>query len=491
MAIIQFGEYTPDLPSYLNTGSTVAKNVIPSGTSYQAFQGPAIYSSAIDAAAKGAFRARTSDGSTYNFVGNETKLYSLLAAAWNDVSDAGGYLTAGDDVWEFTQFGQDVIATNYGNTPQSFTMGTSSLFADLAGSPPKARHVATIRDFLVFGNTTDIDGVIPNRVRWSAIGDPTDWTPSSVTQSDFQNLDGAGGWVQKIVGGEYGIVFQERAVWRMTYVGSPSVFQVDQVELGRGALAPGSVVKTGNLIYYLGEDGFYVLDGQSSTPIGTNRVDKTFFNDLDASYLYNIYSCADPVSKIIYWSYPGSGNMGGKANKILMYNYSPNATKRWSIAEVDTECLFISAGEDSSLDDLDTISSSIDSLPFSLDARAYKGNTNILSGFDLSHRMVNFNGDPLDATIETGEFTLHENARSQVTLVRPVVDGSATVTVQMGTRDKLSDSVSYDSVTTLNNAGDAPVRTNARFHRARVNVSGDFNHAQGIEVVKYTKAGIR
>jgi len=492
MAFIPLGEYTPDLPDYMNTGATVAKNVLPSGTSYQPFLGPSVYTSnGLTAACKGAVRGRDPSNVSYNFAGDTTKLYRLSSAAWSDVSKVGGYTTSSDDVWEFTQWGNQILATNYTDTIQTYTMGTSSAFADLSGTPPKARHIGVVRDFVVVANTNDSDGALPYRVRWCAIGDPTNWTVSSVTQADYQNLDGPGGWCQKVIGGEYGVIFQERAIWRMTYVGSPAIFQFDQVESGRGTPAPGSVVKVGNFIAYLGIEGFYIFDGQQSISIGANRIDKTFYDDLDQNYLFNISSAVDPAQQIIYWAYPGVGNSSGRPNKILMYNYSPSATKRWSYAETETEFIYLSAGEGYTLDSLDTYSTDLDSLPFSLDSRVWTGNTSNLSGFNSSHKLVNYTGTALDAIIETGEATLHENNRTQVMKVRPVIDGSGTVTVQMGTRDTLADSVTWDSAVSLTTAGDAPVRTNARFHRARINISGGFNDAQGIEVVDFKKAGVR
>lgn len=493
MPLIPFGEYTPDLPPYLNTGATVAKNVIPFGNDYAAFPSPVVYSSnGLNSACKGAFSGRSNAGSAYNFAGSGTKLYRLTGGAFDDVSIAGDYSTAADDVWEFTQWGQQVLATNYTDPIQTYTMGTSTDFANLGGTPPKARHIGVVRDFVVTANTNDTDGALPYRVRWSALGNEASWTVSSVTQADYQNLDGPGGWCQKVVGGEYGVIFQERAIWRMTYVGSPTVFQFDQVEFGRGTPAPNSVTKVGNFIFYLGIDGFYIFDGQQSIPIGENRVNKTFYDDLDQTYLYNISSAVDPEKQVIYLAYPGVGNNNGRPNKILMYNYSPNATKRWSYAETETEWIFLSLGEGYTLDGLDTVSTNLDLLEFSLDSRVWTGNVRNLSGFNSSHKMVNYTGTALDATIETGEATLHENHRTQVTKVRPVVDGtSATVTVQLGTRNALSESVTWDSSVSLNSTGDAPVRTNARFHRARVNISGDFNFAQGIEVVDFRKAGVR
>jgi hypothetical protein len=106
------------------------------------------------------------------------------------------------------------------------------------------------------------------------------------------------------------------------------------------------VVKVGNLIFYLGIDGFYVFDGNSSTSIGANKVDKTFYDDLDLSYQSRIYGTADFDKQIIYWLYPASGNSSGRGNKILCYNYSPSAKNRWSVIEdIDFEFLYTSLSE--------------------------------------------------------------------------------------------------------------------------------------------------
>jgi hypothetical protein len=491
MVYIPFGEYTPDLPDYLNPGLLTAKNVLPSGNSYRQFPGQSIYSDALTAACKGATRARDSSGNSINFAGDASKLYKLVNSTWTDISKVGGYVTAADDVWEFTQFGTKVIATNYDDTIQIYDMASSSSFADLGGTPPKARHIAVVRDFVVTANTNDSDGVLPHRVRWSGLGNEATWTISSSTQADYQDLGGPWGWCQKVVGGEYGVIFQERGIWRMTYVGSPDVFQFDLVESNKGTIAPGSVVKVGNLIGYLGIDDFYIFDGQQSISIGVNKIAETFFSDLDATYLYNIWSAVDPDSQLMYWAYPGVGNTSGRPNKMLIYNYSPNATKRWAYAETEVECLFLSAGVGYTLDSLDSISSSLDSLQFSLDSKVWTGNSNNLSGFNSSHKMVNFTGSALDAVLDTGDFQINEGYRSQVNLMRPVVDGSGTVTVQVGTRNLLSSSISWGSALSVNSIGDVPAKAEARYHRLRTNITGGFNDAQGIEVVDAQKTGAR
>ncbi len=492
MPIIEFGEYTPDLPDYKNPGSTEAKNVTPSGTSYKQFLGPTVLSSdAVDDTCRGAFSTRDADGNSTTFVAVDDKLYKYDSNSHTDESN-GTYNLGTDERWEFTQLGFTVVASNIADNMQQWTLGTSTDFADLDAGAPKARHIGTVRTFLVAGNTDDADGVLPHRVRWSAIGDPTDWTVSSATQSDYQDLAGEGGWVQRIIGGEYGVVFLEREIYRMTYVGSPVVFQFDAVEKHRGTPAPGSCIKVGNWIFYLADDGFYIFDGQESIPIGANRIDRTFWADVDPAYLWNIWTAVDPDDKIIYCAYPNNDATAGRPNRILMYNYAPNATRRWSYAETDMAMIFNQQAEGYTLEGLDAVSSDLDALAFSLDSRAWTNNQTVLAGYNSANKLVTFSGDPLDAVLETTEAALKEGRRCRITRTRPLVEGSnATITLQVGEKNKTNEAVSWQGVRSQLSSGDIPVRSNAFYHRFRANISGGFDHAIGVEVYDPMDAGKR
>lgn len=491
--MIEFGEWLPDLPPLENPGATEAKNVIPHGASYKQFTGLSVYSSALGARCQGAASGRDNDGNVFLFSGDASKLYKIAAATWADVSKGGGYSCAADSMWSFTQWGEQFLASQVGDVIQSFTMGTDTNFSNLSATAPQARFITVVRDFVVAGNTYDVsDGSVPFRVRWSAIGDPTDWTVSAATQADFQDLNSAHGWITGIVGGEYGIIFQERAITRMTYVGSPTVFQFDEIEAGYGTNAPGSICKIGTMTAYLGEDGFYIFDGTSSTPISHNKVSKTFYNDMDQSYMHRITSVVDPLNQVIFWAYPGSGNTEGTPNRVIMFNYAANSTKRWAWAEIDTEMiarLAISAGY--TLDSLDSVSTSLDLLEFPLDSRVWIDNTVSLSAFNTDHKLCFFNGSPLDAVLETGEAEITKGRRTRLSKIRPLVDGGSTITCQIGYRNVLTASVSWGSVIGPNSTGDVEVRNNSRYHRARVNASGGFTYAQGVEVVESSHGGKR
>ncbi|BCV04958.1 MAG: hypothetical protein CM15mV95_300 [Caudoviricetes sp.] len=73
------------------------------------------------------------------------------------------------------------------------------------------------------------------RVKWSGINDSSTWTPSQATQSGFQDIVGSHGNIQAIVGGECCVIFMEKAIYRMSYVGVPLVFQFDKIADNLGA----------------------------------------------------------------------------------------------------------------------------------------------------------------------------------------------------------------------------------------------------------------
>lgn len=478
--IIPFGDYTPDLPKLGNPGATTAKNILPGAVGYLQFPSLTAYSDALTAYCRGAMSAMDTTGDVHSYSGDETKLYRMVSATQTDSSKVGGYSCAADSYWEFAKWGNKCIATNYDDNIQAITLGGTT-FADLAASAPKARHISVVRDFVMVGNTYDAsDGDVPNRVRWCALNDETDWTVSATTQADYQDLQGNGGWVQSIVGGERAVIFQERSIWLATYVGSPTVFTFDKIEDARGAFCPRSPIQVGGITYYIADDGFYAFTGGQSAPIGHGKVDRTFLADLNDDYLHRVTAAAIPNEKVIIWSYPGSGSADGTPNKCIMYNW---ASQKWAVAEFDHELVFRAMSLGVSLDGLDALYAQIDSIPFSLDSKVWMGGKLQLAAFDTSHKIGYFTGTALDAVIETGEFQPEgfTGLRSEITEVVPVVDGG-THTVQMGTRETQAGSISWGSASAENSSGICPVRSNSRFHRVRTNVTGGFTTASGVLV---------
>jgi len=148
---------------------------------------------------------------------------------------------------------------------QVFDLTSSVFFADLAGSPPLARYISVVNDFVV------LTGLVSNynRIQWSARGNCTGWT-AGVNSSDFQDFYD-GGACKTVAGGEMsGILLQDSITRPMTYqAGSDVIFSFDKIADDIGILAPLSLIKSSNRLFFLSASGFQEsMDGSVPTPIG-------------------------------------------------------------------------------------------------------------------------------------------------------------------------------------------------------------------------------
>jgi hypothetical protein len=498
---LPFGPWLPDQAQFENPGTSTALNVLPrTPKSYGPAPSLSTVTGALDDRCQGAMYVRDNATNVHGFAGDVSKLYTVVAGstAWVDVSKVGGYTTNNEERWVFAMFGERVIATNFADPIQSYIMNSSALFADLAAAAPKARYIARVKDFIMVANTEDpIDGAVPQRVWWPAIDDPTNWpTPGSDTaaslQSDLQDLVGEGGWNMGIVGGlsaADAVIFQERCLWRAQYIGPPAVFSFAVLANALGTPAPGSIVQVGEHAYYLADTGFYMTDGLATVPIGDQQVDKTFWSLVDPTYLFRVTAGVDPVNKLIYWAFAGPQNVDGTPNYIIAYNWS---LKQWSLLQQDTEVIFRALSTGYTLDQLDPFGD-LETLPFSLDSRAWTGGRLNLAAFLTDHTAGIFGGPPLAATIDTSEANLNPRGLTHIDRVFPVVD-TAQATITIGQRNIPSAAVSWGTpAAMLTTTGSCPVRSTARYQRARLSIpaGATWTHAQGIMAPDARAAGKR
>jgi len=479
--VIPFGPWLPDRPNFANPGLITAKGVIPSADGYRPMKGLSVQSTALTARCRGAAAIKTTAGQVSLYAGDATKLYLFGSGAFADASGAT-YTTAAGNGWEFAAFGNTLIATNYNDLVQSVLAGGTT-FADMITSTlkPKAKHVDVIREFVFLGYTNDAtDGEKPNRVWWSALDDQADFDPSVTTQSDYQDI-AYGGAVQRIVGGvEYGLVVLETAIVRVTYIRPPLIFSFDAIDRDRGTDIPNSVIAHGRRVFMHTQEGFAICDGSSVVPIGDEAVDRTFRNQFNPGNAHMVSAAIDPVNKLYLIAFPGENSVAGACNKLWAYNWGQN---KWSEIEVDLDFVLRALTPGYSLDNLDTISGTLDGLAYSLDSDVWKGGVLKLAAFNTDHKLAYFDGDNLAAEFVPGDYQPSPLGRSEVTAIRPIIDGG-TVTVAHSARDLQADTVTFGTAHSPNADGDhtfADQEAEGRFHRSKVSVAaaGSWNHAQG------------
>jgi hypothetical protein len=478
MPILPFSEYRPDVSSYMSDASQVIQNVVPRADGYGPFPSLVDFSSALAAACRGFFYARKTDGSIAVFAGTSTKLYQLnnTTLGWTDVSAGGGSystLPTGNH-WQFAQFGSVVIAVQPNVAPQAFTIGSSTEFAALAGSPPQASYVSVVGRFLVLSGLLST----PYRIQWSGLNAIATWT-SGTNSSDFQDLPD-GGIVRGVAGGEYGVIFQETAMRRMVYApGSPVIFNIERITEDKGLLAPYSLIRAGDRIFFLAPQGFHgMLPTGLPEPIGKERFDRTFFADYDSGSLQLVIGAADPAASRVYWTYRSGSGSAGLFDKVLVYDY---ALGRAALVNMSGEYLASLAAPGLTLEGLDTISGSLDALPFSLDDVSTAALSK-LSAVSSANKLGFFSGPSLEATLDTSEQAM--DRRMRVKGFRPATDAAGCYGA-IGARENLQTAVSYASEQGINGKGLCPANVSTRLARGRLRIPAgtSWTFATGIEPI--------
>jgi hypothetical protein len=466
---INFGEWTPDQPGITN-GLRRAENVYSKLVGYGALPTAVDYSLAASENLNNVVAGKTTVGATLVFAGGSTKLFKLDAAdlSLDNVSKSGNYTTPTDQRWRFTQFGNVIIAANGQAKIQGYNLNSASLFADLSADAPDARYVTVVRDFVVSGHQTSYY----NRVQWSALGDESSWATSATTQADFQDIPD-GGSIVGVTGGEFGLILMDRSIHRMSYVGSPLIFQFDNISRNLGCYEANSVIQYGGTTFFLGDDGFYACDGQNVVPIGSEKVNRFFFDNVDEGTLYLMSAAVDPIKKLIIWAY--ASNSSATVDSLLIYNYQ---TQRWTSGTTHVDRIASTSTPAVTLEGMD-VYGNLDTILTTFDSRLWLGGRLQLAGVDGA-KIVTFSGANATAYIETGDIEM-PGSTSSITLVKPTVEGGSG-SVALLSRRLLTESTVFGSQTAADAENRVSVRGVGRYHRLQLTPTGSWTSAVGMDI---------
>lgn len=463
-----FSDWRPD-ESKVGGGDREAKGVLSLTKRYA----PLPDLSAVGTSARlndqclGAASFYSTTGASTTFLGDAGRLYRKAGNALYDVSKSGGYTAAPDWAWSFEQFGDNIVAVARGVDPQRFILGSSSSFDDLDATAPRGDVVFRIRQhlFICSGRTVNCSGF--NNV--------TQWTPDPATQAFTNEVGQQAGMIVAGWGGEQGAIFQERGIVRLTYQGGAAPFLFDEVEGGRGACGPHAIAPYGRSCFVVAEDGIYVFDGLQMTPIGQDKVDRTFSNSLTYAYKHRVSAAVDVCRKTLLVSYPADGSK--VPNRALFYSW---ADGRWTHDDLDLQIAFELHRDGVNIDDAAGITAlmgttNVDDPAYAsigVDSPIWGESRKMWGAVDASRAVCSFTGNNRAATVDTAEVEPIPGAQSYVTGLWPLTDATGGVTATVISRQKLlgGDEMT-DGPAVMNDDGACEVRAEGRFLRARVEIA--------------------
>lgn len=453
---LPFLEWLPDQPLVTST----VLNVWPLPEGYRPVKAFGAITPALSGWSGGAAFVST-DGTASLLSGTASDLYRYSGGSWTSVQ---GSLSAGR--WRFTQFGNNVVAVN-GGSPIKYRLDLGTA-GTLGGSPPAADMCATVRDFVwLAGDPSDV-----SRLSISGFNNSEGWTPGT-NQSTTQPLPD-GGAIMGLAGGEYGVILQRGALRRGTYIGGDRIWQFDVISANIGCMAKGSVAQADKLVFFLSERGFMVYDGASVTPIGTEKVDRTFFSTYSRSDIESGVMCAvDPRQTVVVWTMPGNPGRG------WAYNWTLN---RWSSFEMPLTGVFSGFTANTSLDALDALyPGGIDSIPYSLDDPVFAGGNPLFLVVDADGAVGALSGVNLAASLGISPVEIAQGRRVRVRACHALSD-AVVGTITIDQRARAGNAPDKRVSGSIRANGSVPIRANGHYLGVTQDIpaGAEWTYAKGV-----------
>ena len=319
---VPFRKWSPDAEPTEEGVLYDVENIIPSYRGFRSAPLPVRAETVALAADCRGFSSETAlAGTKAVFAGTSTKLYKKNATAWDDVTRATDYSLATGVRWCFTTQGNVTIAVASSVTPQSYTHGTSTDFANVSAMPTCIAAEALGRHLLI-GNL----GGAYTADAWacSKIDDYTNWTPSIDDQCVFGRLVDTQGAITAIKRlSDYVVYYKSSSLYLCRYVGVPDVFTFSLISDNVGAVSQEAVIRLGRTHYFCGETNFYSFDSATLAPIG-NEISVWFNKHCNNSYRHTIVATKDESREVIYWFYPSTNATA--PDSFVAYHYTSG---RW------------------------------------------------------------------------------------------------------------------------------------------------------------------
>lgn len=468
-----FPAFAPDQSRYSPKASPYIVNAKPTQDGWGPIRALFPVSVALPAECRGACAVKSNLGVWQIFAGTARNLYRInnTTYAWNEISrTTDGYNLGDGEYWVFTRFGNYLTATAKGsNFPQYVGLDTSDDFANIPNANFQAETSWVAGDFLVFAR---IDGD-DKQARWCGVNDISFWTLKQ-RGADLQNFPDGGTIQRGINQSNNAIIVQEDKIREMVFAPeSGFVFTFRVLDPDRGTVSPESVVNIGpNDFIFLSRDGFF----RNGRPIGVEKVDRWFFSNVDLLRLASVIGVADPFEKIVWFTF-----FKGDGTKVMLgYDWQLD---RWCYSTVSAQILLSAATAGYSIDDLASFGD-IDTIPYSLDSRFFAGGVPGFAGFDMDNKFGFFDGDNLEAILQTEEKQLNYPRRAITDRILVLVD-TDDVQLAVAARENKTDTLNYSAYVSQEPTHPwISKQVSGRFHRFRARIpSGSvWTSAVGIDV---------
>jgi len=446
------------------------------------------------------------EGNDTVVIGSLNKLYRYNGSTVTNVtktSDATNY--SNSPRWQSEQLGTAMMFNNGVDTPQ-YMLPNGTRFADLPSWPSgvTTKCIKPYKSFLVMAGYETATAEKNYTVRWSdeydPAGVPSDYNIASTTNLAGENrLSGNNGeLVDQLTLNNSQIIYAERGVYAMDFIGAPLVFSFRELFSDDGIINRGACASFMNQHLVVGHNDIYVHDGNQKQSIVDKRVRKTFFNDIkdkrsvfcqtinDRSEVWICYADNDAVD-------------AESANRALVYNWTQNAFTFIDLPNIRSLTLSEKMNTLGGYDDTSetwgstslywsNASQNTQASSLQLFATGYSAsklylmnNSHGTAGSSVVNAFLEATKIDLDAVL--GKAT---NTIKQINGIMPQIEGQGTVDISVGVSSAPQDGISWKTTKTYNieSQHKIDVRASGRYFALRVESTSneDYWRLTGLDI---------
>ena len=439
-------------------------------------------------------------------VGSLNKIFRYDGANETNVSktsDAFNYTNS--PRWQSAQLGTAMMMNNGSDVPQ-FMQPDQSRFQDLTAWPTGVftKCLKPYKSFLIMAGYEGASTKHPFTVRWSdeyePTGVPLDYSITSTTNLAGENTLGGnnGDLIDQLTLNNSQIIYAERGVFAMDFIGAPFVFSFREVFSDDGIINRGACSSFMGKHLVVGHNDIYVHDGNQKQSVAEKRVRQTFFNALvDTRSVY----CQTINDKSEIWiCYSDVNALNSQtANRALVYNWAQDAFTFVDLPDV--RALTISDKVGVTLGEWDTVIGTWDNTTSYWSNVSQSSEANALklygAGYSAS-KVYTMNdthaaaGEPILANLEATKIDLDQvlgkatNTIKQINGILPQIDGQGTVEISVGSSMSPQDGVTWGEPQTydIESAYKIDVRSSGRYLALKVqsNSASDYWRLTGLDI---------
>ena len=243
-------------------------------------------------------------------------IYSDDGSTRTDLTGTAPTGTAADK-WSTAVLGGVLLATNGVDQPMYWGGNTANNFATLTGwnSNWRCKSIGSFKAFAVAVGVTKSGTYYPHMVKWSHEADPgtvpTSWDETDATKSagEVDIADTTDSIVDQLVLGDANLIYKERSIYAMRYIGGTQIFEFRRIPGNYGMLAKGcaAVTPLGHVVLANGD--VVLVDGVNEPKSIIKDRDKTwlFASQIDSTNYAKCFVVANPTKSEVLICYPEVG----------------------------------------------------------------------------------------------------------------------------------------------------------------------------------------